>query len=227
MTNTATARIEREIFNDIVMMGLSLISVCLLVFEVLADHTPAQLRSLEVADVSIAFIFLADFVYNLVRAENRVIWLRGHWWELLAAIPINSTTTQMLRGLRLLRVLRLVRLLRLVRFMVRFRILLNKAVEFAEQTYLIYTATIGGVVLMSGALGFHYMEGGINPNVHSLWDSFWWTVVTLTTVGYGDIYPVTTGGRILAMVLMLGGIATISAVTGSIAAYFIKKGKGE
>lgn len=107
--------------------------------------------------------------------------------------------------------------------MVRLRIILNASARFAEQTYLIYIATVGGMVIMAGALGFHYMEAGVNPNVHSLWDSFWWTVVTLTTVGYGDIYPVTTGGRILAIFLMLGGIATFSAVTATIGAYLVNK----
>jgi len=221
----AAPNLAREIFDDIAMIGLALVSVGLLVFEVVADHSPAQLRTLEVADTVIALIFLTEFVYNLVRAPNRAAWLRGHWWELLASIPINHGTAQLLRGLRLLRVFRLMRLLRLVRFVVRFKVMLQVAGEFAEQTYLIYIATIGGVVLASGALGFHYMEAGANPNVHSLWDSFWWTVVTVTTVGYGDIYPVTTGGRILAIFLMLGGIATMGAITGAIAAYFIKRSK--
>ena len=69
------------------------------------------------------------------------------------------------------------------------------------------------------------MEAGHNENVKSLWDSFWWTIVTITTVGYGDIYPVTTGGRILAIFLMLGGIATFSAATATIAAHLIERNK--
>lgn len=214
-------RLGNWIIDDIIMIALSLFSVLLLFFEVLADQTPQQTQALAIADVSIATIFLVEFCIRLVRASNRAVFLRQHWWELLASIPITSNTTQVLRGLNLLRLVRLIRLLRLIRFLVRFRIILNTSARFAEQTYLIYVCTLAGIVVMLGALGFHYMEADANPNVHSFWDSFWWTVVTITTVGYGDIYPVTVGGRILAIFLMFGGVATVSAVTALIAAYLI------
>ena len=208
---------------DAIMILLSLVSVFLLFFEILAEHTPQQSHALGIADICIASIFLFEFCVRLLRAPNRALFLRRHWWELLASIPISTEATQALRGLNLLRIVRLIRLLRLIRFLVRLKIILNASTRFAEQTYLIYICTLAGIIIMSGALGFHYMEAGVNPNVHSLWDSFWWTVVTITTVGYGDIYPVTTGGRIIAIFLMLGGIATLSAVTAVIAAYLVSQ----
>lgn len=209
--------------DDAIMIFLSLVSVFLLFFEILAEHTPQQAYALEIADISIASIFLLEFSIRLIRAPNRAVFLRRHWWELLASIPITSDATQILRTFNLLRIFRLIRLLRLIRFLARLKIILDTSSRFVEQTHLIYIAALGGIVIMSGALGFHYMEAGSNPNVHSLWDSFWWTVVTITTVGYGDIYPVTTGGRILAIFLMLGGIGTFSAVTAVIAAHLVRK----
>jgi voltage-gated potassium channel len=211
------------IADDVLMVLLALVSVFLLCFEVLSEHTPEQLRAFEVADTAICAVFLAEWCWRLAWASDRRTFVKKHWWELLAAIPFTTETTQALRGLNVLRVFRLIRLLRLIRFLVRFKILLNATARFAEHTYLVYLGTLGGIVVMSGALGFHYMEAGHNPNVKSLWDSFWWTIVTITTVGYGDIYPVTTGGRILAIALMMGGVATFSAITATIAAYLVNR----
>lgn len=221
MQNENKPAFNRELLNDITMIVLSLVSVFLLFFEVLADQSPQQLRTLETADIAIACVFLAEFFSRLARAENRKIFVRRHWWELLASIPISSGATQYLRALNLLRIIRVVRLLRLLRLMVRLKIILDASAKIAEQTHLIYISMLAGLIITSGALGFHYMEAGVNPNVHGLWDSFWWTIVTITTVGYGDIYPVTTGGRVLAIFLMLGGIATFSAVTAFVAANIV------
>lgn len=216
---------QKTIVDDVAMVFLSLISVFLLFFEVLSAHSPQQMRALDTADVVIASIFFVEFWVRFFKASDKKLFLRKHWWELIASIPITSSMTQALRGLNLLRLIRVIRLLRLLRLLVRLKIVLAASSRFAEQTHLIYISIVGGFVLMSAALGFHYMEAGVNPNVHSLWDSFWWTVVTITTVGYGDIYPVTTGGRIIAIFLMLGGIATFSAITATISAYIINKQK--
>ncbi|WP_338429854.1 ion transporter [Synechococcus elongatus IITB3] len=222
--NLQTA-LDKSILDDLFMVCLALIDVFLLFFEVLSAHTPEQTYALQVADTIIACIFLTEFCVRFFLAENKTLFFRKYWWELLASIPINDLLFQALRGLRIVRIVRLLRLLRFIRFLVRFRIVLEASARFAEKTYLLYIATLAGIVVMSAALGFYYLEVNVNENVNSLWDSFWWTIVTITTVGYGDIYPVTTAGRILAIALMLGGIATFSSITAAIAAYAISKNK--
>lgn len=164
----STGPLGKTIIDDVIMVVLALVSVFLLVFEIHAAHTPEQMQALEAADSTIALIFLVEFCVRFACAENRVAFVRRHGWELLASIPINSVTTQALRSLNLLRVFRLVRLLRLIRFLVRLKIILQASSQFAERTYLIYISTVAGIVIMSGALGFHYLEAGANPNVHSL-----------------------------------------------------------
>lgn len=89
-------------------------------------------------------------------------------------------------------------------------------------TYLAYVALLVGAVALAGTFGFHYFEYGINPNDKSLFDAFWWSMVTLTTIGYGDIYPITPMGRVVAMFLMMVGIGLLSVSTAGVAAYLVR-----
>ena len=225
MNEKETHNLGKTILDEVAMILLSLASVILLVYEVVADLSIQQEVLIERIDIVIALIFLGEFIYKFVRSQNRKAFFKSHWWELLAAIPVTSTATQALRGLRVLRLIRLVRLLRLIRVITRIKILLDFYKRFSKQTYLIYIMLVAGAVSLAGATGFHLFENGTNPNVHSFFDSFWWTVVTMATVGYGDIYPVTTGGRIIAMFLMVIGIGILGAFTASIISYIVKENK--
>jgi voltage-gated potassium channel len=208
------------ILDDLLMVILSLVSVFLLIFEVVHDQSAEQSQVLHHADLMIAFIFLSEWTIRFIKAPDRPLFARRHWWELLASIPLSIDTIQALRGLQLLRILRLIRLIRLA---VRLKVLLDASQRFTEQTYLVYIMTVTGLIIMGGALGFHYVEFGVNPNVKSFWDSFWWATVTTTTIGYGDIYPVTIAGRLIAILVMFTGIGTLGVFTATIAAYIIKQ----
>jgi voltage-gated potassium channel len=218
-------RLDDTLVDEIIIVVLSLLSVALLIFEVVADASSAQMRFLEQIDVGIAFVFLGEWVLNLLRAEDRRRYLRRRWWELLACVPISSDLAHVLRGVRLLRVIRLVRLLRIARLAVRVEILARESKAFFIDSSLIYISTASAVIVFSAALAFHYFEMSVNPNVHNFFDSFWWAIATVTTVGYGDIYPVTTEGRIVAIFLMLTGIGTLGVYTAAIANYVIRQNR--
>lgn len=218
-------RLDDTLLDEILVVVLSLLSVALLIFEVVAETSVAQMRFLEQIDIGIAFVFLAEWVLNLFRADDRRRYLRRRWWELLACIPISSDLAHVLRGVRLLRIVRLVRLLRIARLAVRVEILVRESKAFFIDSSLIYISTASAVIVFSAALAFHYFEMSVNPNVHGFFDSFWWAMATVTTVGYGDIYPVTTEGRIVAIFLMLTGIGTLGVYTAAIANYVIRQNR--
>jgi voltage-gated potassium channel len=207
------------IWDDIAMMLLALISGYLLVIEYTTHPAAEQILIFNNIDLAIALIFLAEFCVKLFFAPRKRIFLKSHWWELLASIPVTAPLTQ---GLRLLRLLRLFRLIRLAEGAHE----LGRYVEdFFAHTYFFYLLTVWVVIVFSSALSFYSFEYGTNPLVHSFFDSVWWAMSTVTTIGYGDIYPITTAGRVVGMFLMVTGIGTTGIFTALIASFLIKESR--
>jgi voltage-gated potassium channel len=152
-------------------------------------------------------VFLAEFVTLLAVVPNRSAWLRRHPLELAIVVltpPFLPASLQAIRALRLLRVLRLVRLAPLAR----------RAFSLEG---LRYVAVLALVTVLGGGAAFSAAEG----RDLSAWDGVWWAMTTMTTVGYGDIYPDTDLGRVIAMAVMLVGIGFIAILTAALAERFV------
>lgn len=82
-------------------------------------------------------------------------------------------------------------------------------------------------VLVLGPLGYYFERANPESNIKSILDGMWWAIVSITTVGYGDRYPVTTGGKMIAVFLMFLGIGTFFMVTGNISSFLTKSGQAK
>lgn len=155
---------------------------------------------------AITVIFALEFAIRFLATYDHRGYFRGHWIDLVTLLPF-------LRGFRLLRLLRMLRLIRATRG-------LASAVDvlgyLADDLTIKMLFTVWFSILVTASLMFYIAESGHNPNVTNLFDAAWWALVTATTVGYGDITPVTLAGRAAGMVMMLAGIATFSALAGLI-----------
>jgi voltage-gated potassium channel len=171
---------------------------------------------LEAADLVLTAIFAAEFATRFAASYHRRAYLRGHWIDLIALIPLA-------RGLRILRLLRLLRLVRAFAGLYRG---LASMQRLAEHRGLLRILFAWLAVMAGCSLALYAAENNINDAVNSPWDAFWWGISTMTTVGYGDVYPTTGEGRVAASVLMLLGIGLFSIVTASITSFFVYTDRG-
>ena len=127
-----------------------------------------------------------------------------------------------LRVIRILRVFRFIRIFKLARFDKSFKTL--SAVYRETKTELLMTVFFALVLLLISSTLMYYAENAVQPEkFKSIGHSFWWAIATLTTVGYGDVYPITTLGKIISSVIAVGGIGFIALPTGIISSAFIEK----
>lgn len=154
--------------------------------------------------------FAVDLVARLVLAEDRARYALNHWYDVaLVALPL-------LRPLRLLRLLAFVRIL-------------DRSVSSSlAGRVLVYVAGAASLAVGLGALAVLDAErDAAEPNITSFGDALWWAATTVTTVGYGDRYPVSTEGRFVAVVLMIVGIGVVGAVIASVSSWILTRVEAE
>jgi voltage-gated potassium channel len=152
--------------------------------------------------------FAAEFVLGLSTADSRRTFLRTSWFELLIILvspPFG--VPDYLQGVLGLRALRLLRLLRLVRGLAVATIGLRTAKKSLQSHGFHYVLIVALVATALGAAGIHNVDG--ESTIKSPADALWWSIVTVTAVGYGDVTPVTAEGRLIALALMFVGIADV------------------
>ena len=166
--------------------------------------------------------FCAEYAMKLALAPDRRRYVRSGWLDLLIvllSVPISLT------GLIDGTPERLVGLLRFLRGAAVAAMGLRLRSHILRPHRLHYAAVTTTVVIMLGAMGIFAVEHGVNDRIQTMGDAIWWSVVTATTVGYGDVSPVTAEGRFIAVGLMLLGIAFIGVFTATISSLFFDQGR--
>lgn len=206
---------------DTCIIILSLYTVGEFFIELVTKIPKPVYDGLETADFIICLLFLLDWTYYffVTPRKERLHYCKFHLIDLVASVPF----AQILRPLRIVRAVRIVRLFRLVRGFKgaeRFiSIFMKNRARSAMSIYILVTA----VIYIYGTLGIYNFEYGVNKNISTFGDAMWMAFTTLTTVGYGDCYPITPGGRLLCSILVLTGMGLFSLFTAEFATYILKE----
>ena len=214
---------EQPTKNENTFGGLSLIILILSLYVLISlvsttffNLSPEVHKILLQIDNFICIIFLFDFFYRFYHAPNKLKFLIWGWIDFVSSIPFID----------FLRVGRLLRLLRLLRILRAFKSVKNIAEHVYKDKSKGLLSTVGVIaflVVLFSSVTILQVETAPNSNIKTAEDALWWSYTTLTTVGYGDRYPVTTEGRLIAAVLMTTGVGLCGTFAGYIASILLSK----
>jgi voltage-gated potassium channel len=216
-TQDAYDRFSAAVELPLTVLALAWLPVLVIPFVV--KLSPGVNLSFETIDYFVWAAFVIEYVTKLYLAPSRRSFVTHHLVDLaVIALP-------MLRPLRAARLLRLLTLSRvgivLVNALRRARALItHRGFHFVLLAVMLIIFACAGLVLS-------FEQHAKGSNIHSLPDALWWAMVTVTTVGYGDRYPVSAGGRGVAVVLMVVGIGLIGVLTATVASYFVEQQSDE
>lgn len=203
---------------DIAVQALVVVSVVSFSVETLPGLAEEARRALRVLEAAIVLLFTAEYLGRLYAAESRRKYATSFFGviDLVAIVPFYIAMGVDLRSLKVFRMLRLFRLLKLTRYNSAAQRLVLAFHSVREEMVLF--AVVTAKLMFLASVGIYYFEHEAQPEAfQSVFHSFWWSMVTLTTVGYGDVVPVTTGGRAFTFVLLMIGLAIVALPAGLLA----------
>ena len=191
--------------STIPLAALALVYLALYAVEVLGDARIVKLLDLVLISDLIWAIFIVDFVARFVMHDDKKLFLKRNVIELIGLI------------LPFFRAFRMFRVVIAIGFLAR-------AAQTLQSRINIYLGIILPLLVFTCSLGIYDAEhDATGATITNFGDAIWWALVTVTTVGYGDYYPVTFEGRFIAVLLMLSGLALVSVITVSFASWFLDR----
>jgi voltage-gated potassium channel len=209
--NTALFDLDSRLGRNINLLGIIVIviTVILSMIGTLDSISPSTRDTIEIAEFVITFAFALEYILRVIAARRPMAYIFSFYGliDLLTWLPLLLIGDATL-AIRLLRILRLLKLIRYLKALHLFLSSLQDTIEIM----LVVAFTVLIVIAISGNL-IHAIEPETIPNAFV---GSWWSLVTMTTVGYGDIVPASTGGKIIASILMVTGITIFAMLTGTI-----------
>jgi voltage-gated potassium channel len=202
----------------LVIQSLIVISLISIPLETLPNLPIWMQTFLLIEEWVVVGLFTVEYVLRTWSAERPLRYTFSAWGivDLLAILPSYLAASGDFRAIRAFRLMRLFRVLKLARFSLAAQ-RLAKAIRTVADELAVY-GMFSLIVLYLAALGIYYFEKDVQPEKFaSAFDGFWWALVTLTTVGYGDTYPLTAGGKIFTGVVVVIGLGVLAVPTGLIA----------
>ena len=206
---------------NIFILVLTIFSLAIMVL-LLLPITPAEHDLLMLYDNAVCIVFLIDFAYNITGARPRRAYFIGQrgWRDLLGSIPTIGIF-QVGALLRLARLSRLARITRLLRGQAGKDLVIDVLKNRGQYATFI-TILLAGIVLSVGSiLVLEFESRAPDGNIKTGGQAIWWGLVTITTVGYGDFYPVTLMGRLTGVFVMFAGIGIIGALASILASLLV------
>lgn len=208
---------------DLIVQALILFSVVTFSLETLPDLEAGTRQLLDITEIVIIIIFTLEYLLRFCVAERKIGYALSFYGliDVMAIVPFYISLGVDLRSLRIFRMLRLFRLMKFFRYNKAIQRFSREFVDAKEEVVLFSVVT--SMLLYLSAVGIYYFENEAQPEAFkSIFHSLWWAVATLTTVGYGDVYPITAGSKVFTFVILMIGLGIVAVPAGLLASALSK-----
>ena len=215
-------------FFEKIIQILIVISLISFAFETLPNLSTTWQTVLKYTEIVIVLIFTIEYIIRISLCRPRLKYVFSFYGliDLIAILPFFLATGIDIKSVRAFRLLRLLRFVKLLKYNAAIR-RLKEALNDAKDE-LILSGLVAGILLYLASIGIYYFEGEAQPDSFgSVFHSMWWAVCSLTTVGYGDVKPITVGGKIFTGVVLIIGVGIVAMPTAILASSFNNAKKKE